>query len=201
MDQKKALWIVLVLNASIAAAFFATGLVADSSALIANGLDNASDTLVYALSLVALGRSAAWKRGAARTSGFMLIGFAVGVAIDAVRRFVDGSEPLGTTMIVMAVVAGIVNLVCLWLIRRIEDPDVNIRAAGTFSANDFVTNGGIVLGGALVLLLGTNWPDLVVGIAVAGIAVKGGVEILRDAHAETHDDAPETPSIDPEAPT
>ena len=201
MDQKKALWIVLVLNAGIAAAFFATGLSADSSALIANGLDNASDTLVYALSLVALGRSAAWKRGAARTSGFMLIGFAVGVAIDAVRRFVDGSEPLGTTMIVMAVVAGIVNLVCLWLIRRIEDPDVNIRAAGTFSANDFVANGGIVLGGALVLLLGTNWPDLVVGIAVAGIAVKGGVEILRDAHAETHDDDPETPSIDPEAPT
>ena len=27
-----------------------------------------------------------------------------------------------------------------------------------------------------------------VGIAVAGIAVKGGVEILRDAHRETHED-------------
>ncbi len=180
-----------MLNAALAVGFFATGLAADSSSLIANGLDNVSDAFVYALSLVAMGRSAAWKRGAARTSGFMLIGFAIGVVVDAGRRFVEGSDPLGTTMIVMAVVAAVVNVVCLWLIRRIENPDVNIRAAGTFSANDFVANAGIVVGGGLVLWLGANWPDLVVGIAVAAIAVKGGVEILRDAHEEGEDTHPE----------
>ena len=186
-DQREALRIVLVLNTALAAGFFATGLAADSSSLIANGLVNVSDALVYALSLFAMGRSAVWKRGAARASGFMLIGFAVGVALDAIRRFVEGSDPLGTPMIVMAVVAGVVNLVCLWLIRRIENPDVNIRAAGTFSANDFIANAGIVVGGALVLWLGSNWPDLLVGVAVASIAVKGGIEILRDAHQGTHE--------------
>ena len=206
LGQRKALWIVLVLNAALAVGFLVTGLAADSSSLIANGLDNVSDALVYALSLFAMGRSAVWKRGAARTSGFMLIGFAIGVAVDAGRRFVEGSDPLGTTMIVMAVVAAVVNVVCLWLIRRIEDPDVNIRAAGTFSANDFVANAGIVVGGALVLWLGANWPDLVVGIVVAGIAVKGGVEILRDAHQETHEDdradagSDDHSSTDPEEP-
>ena len=187
-SQREALWIVLLLNAALAGGFIATGLMADSSSLIANGLDNVSDALVYALSLIAMGRSAVWKRGAARTSGCLLIGFAIGVAIDAGRRFVEGSDPIGTTMIVMAIIAAVVNVVCLWLIRSIEDPDVNIRAAGTFSANDFVANAGIVVGGALVLWLGANWPDLVVGIVVAGIAVKGGVGILRDAHEETHED-------------
>lgn len=54
--QRKVLWIVLALNVAIAAGFFATGLLGDSSALIANGLDNSSDAIVYAISLLALGR-------------------------------------------------------------------------------------------------------------------------------------------------
>jgi hypothetical protein len=46
----------LLLNAAISAAFFVTGLVGDSSALIANGVDNLSDAAVYALSIAALTR-------------------------------------------------------------------------------------------------------------------------------------------------
>lgn len=52
--EKRTLQIVLVLNAAIAIAFLVTGGLGDSSALIANGLDNLSDAAVYALSLVAL---------------------------------------------------------------------------------------------------------------------------------------------------
>ena len=52
--QRRTLWIVLILNAGLALAFVATGLIGDSSALIANGLDNGSDAAVYGLSLVAL---------------------------------------------------------------------------------------------------------------------------------------------------
>ena len=63
---------------------------------------------------------------------------------------------------------------------------VNIRAANTFSYNDFAANLGIVLAGGLVAWLGTNWPDLVVGVIVAGIAAWGGIDILRDAHGEHH---------------
>lgn len=184
--QRRTLWIVLVLNVLISAGFFVTGTLGDSSALVANGLDNASDALVYALSLVALGRSPRWKRAAARVSGAMLLLFAVGVLGDAGRRYVAGSDPLGTMMMAMAVVAAAVNLLSLRLLQRLKDKDVNLRAATTFSFNDFVSNGGILVGGALVLWTGQNWPDLVVGIGVAAIAIKGAVEILRDAHDEVH---------------
>ena len=51
-EERRTLWIVLLLNAAIAAGFFVSGFFADSSALIANGVDNLSDTAVYALSLV-----------------------------------------------------------------------------------------------------------------------------------------------------
>ncbi|RYD25115.1 MAG: cation transporter, partial [Lysobacteraceae bacterium] len=83
-----------------------------------------------------------------------------------------------------AIVAALVNGVCLWLLKRLREPDVNMRAATTFSLNDFVSNGGIILAGVIVLWTGQNWPDLVVGVAVAAIAVKGGLEILHDARSD-----------------
>lgn len=185
-SERSTLWIVLGLNIGLAVAFFASGAFGDSSALIANGLDNLSDSFVYAISLLALSRSAKWKRGAANVSGGLLILFALGILYDAWRRYVDGSDPLGTIMIVMALIAAAINALCVWLLARIRDPDVNIRAANTFSWNDFAANLGIVVAGGLVAWLGTNWPDLVVGVIVAGIAAWGGVGILRDAHGEHH---------------
>lgn len=185
-DQRRTLWLVLWLNVAIAIGFFVVAYFADSNALLANGLDNSSDALVYALSLLALSRSQFWKRGAARFSGIMLLIFAGGVIADAVRRFVEGSEPGGILMIAMAAVAGIVNLYCLRLLQKMQNKDVNMRAATTFSFNDFISNGGIIVAGIIVLITGANWPDLVVGIAVAGIALYGGIDILRDANNDRH---------------
>ncbi len=188
-EKRKTLWVVLWLNVAIAIGFFAVGYFADSNALLANGLDNSSDAIVYALSLLALTRSRTWKRGAARFSGIMLLIFSAGVIFDAYRRFVEGSDPGGILMMAMAIIAGMVNLYCLRLLQKMENKDVNMRAATTFSFNDFISNGGIIIAGIIVMLTGTNWPDLVVGIAVACIALYGGIEILRDAHMDSHDDA------------
>ena len=174
-EKRKTLWIVLWLNVAIAVGFFATGLFGDSNALLANGLDNTSDAAV-------------WKRGAARLSGIMLLVFSAGVIIDAIRRFLEGSEPVGVIMMIMAAIAGGVNLLCLRLLQKLQNKDVNLRAATTFSFNDFVSNGGILIAGVIVLWTGSNWPDLIVGIAVACIALYGGIEILRDAHMDKHDE-------------
>ena len=91
-------------------------------------------------------------------------------------------------MMAMAAVAAVVNLLSLRLLQKIQDKDVNLRAATTFSFNDFISNGGIIIAGVIVLFTGANWPDLLVGIAVAGVAVYGGIDILRDAHQDKHDE-------------
>ena len=175
--KRRTLWVVLWLNVAIAIGFFVVGYFADSNALLANGLDNSSDAIVYALSLLALARSRIWQRGAA-----------AGVIADAVRRFLEGSEPGGFMMLAMAAVAAVVNLICLRMLQRTEDKDVSMRAATTFSFNDFIANGGIIIAGIVVMLTGANWPDLVVGVAVACIALYGGIQILRDAHMDIHDE-------------
>src|SRR3546814_3869911 len=114
------------------------------------GLDNLSDAAVYALSLVALTRGMKWKTRAATASGIMLLIFAGGVLLDVGRRYLQGSEPIGTTMMIISAIAAIVNYACLRLLQRIEKPDVNLRAAATFSFNDFISNGGILIAGVLV---------------------------------------------------
>lgn len=196
--ERRTLWVVLLLNLAISAAFFVVGVTGDSSALIANGVDNLSDALVYVLSLIALSRGMIWKTRAASASGVMLLLFAIGILVDVGRRFLYGSEPIGSAMMIMSAVAAGVNYLCLRLLQRLKQPDVAMRAATTFSFNDFISNGGILIAGALVLWFGANWPDLVVGLATALIAVKGGIEILTDARAETRrrregTDAPRDP--------
>ena len=183
--QKRTLLIVFALNLLLFISLGIAGLVADSSALIANAVDNLSDTIVYAISWLAVGGSGQLKRGAARLSGVMLVVFAIGVLVDALRRPFFGPEPVGVTMMAMATFAAVVNLICLWLLKPLKTDDVNLRAAQTFSVNDFFSNGGILIAGALVMWTGSWIPDVVVGLVVAAVAVFGGFEILRDAKRES----------------
>lgn len=186
-QQRSTLLVVLGLNLGLAGALGVGGWLADSSALLANAVDNGSDAVVYLINLLAIGRAEAWKRRAARVSGVFLLLFAVMVLLDAGRRWIEGTEPVGWTMMALAALAAVVNLVCLFLLKRLRSNDVNMKAARTFSLNDFASNGGIIVAGLLVLWLGSAWPDLVVGALVAAIAAKGGFDILRDSRSPTEE--------------
>jgi Co/Zn/Cd efflux system component len=78
------------------------------------------------------------------------------------------------------VVAAGINAWCLALLGRLSRTDVNLRAARTFSVNDFVSNIGVLVAAVLVAWTGWFWPDVVVGLAIAAVVGKGGVEILLD---------------------
>ena len=187
--QKNVLRQVLLWNLALFAGLGVAGWVADSSALLANAVDNGSDAAVYLLSYLAIDRRPVWKRGAATVSGIMLLIFAVAVLADVVRRWMYGAEPLGPVMIGLAVAAAAINLWCLVLLRRIRSEDVNMKAAETFSFNDFISNGGVIVAGGLVLWLGTSWPDLVAGALIAAVAFKGGIEILRGVREDKRSDS------------
>ena len=183
-QQKNVLRQVLLWNLALFAGLGMAGWAADSSALLANALDNGSDAAVYLLSYLAIERRPVWKRGAATVSGVMLLIFAVAVLADVVRRWMYGAEPLGPVMIGLAVVAASINLWCLVLLRRTRSDDVNMKAAETFSFNDFISNGGVIVAGVLVLWLGTSWPDLLAGALIAAVAFKGGIEILQSVRED-----------------
>ncbi len=186
--DRRILWLVLLINLGQALAGAGVGVWASSTALIGAALDNLADASVYGVSLYAVGRAATIKVRAARLSGWLLIGLAVVLFVEVLRRFFGGEEPIGPAMMAVAAVNAALNLVCLRLLRRHRGEDVNFKASAIFTSNDSIVNLAIVLSGALVLWLDSNLPDLVLGLVVSAIAANGGREILSEA-AEAAEDA------------
>lgn len=179
--DRRILWQVLLINLAQCAVGMGVGVWAASTAVLGAALDNLADASVYAVSLYAVGRAAAIKVRAARLSGWLLIGLAVLLFVEVLRRFFGGEEPLGAAMIATAAANAALNIVCLRLLRQHRGDDVNFKASAIFTSNDSLVNGAIVLAGVLVMLWGSNLPDLVLGIVVAIIAGNGGREILEEA--------------------
>lgn len=180
-QDRRILLLVLLINLGQCVVGIGVGVWASSTALIGAALDNLADASVYGVSLYAVGRAPVIKVRAARLSGWLLIGLAAMLLIEVLRRFFGGEPPLGLAMMAMALVNAALNIVCLHLLKRHRGEDVNFKASAIFTSNDSIVNLAIVMSGALVMWLGSNLPDLVLGLVVSAIAANGGREILSEA--------------------
>ena len=188
-EQRRVLITLLAINAAMFFVEIVTGLIAESTGLIADSLDMLADAVVYGIGLYAVGRAASAKIRAAFLSGYFQMALALVVALDVGRRAVFGSEPEPVYMVLIGLVALAANVVCLILIARHRDAGVHMRASWIFSKNDVIANVGVVLGGGVVFISGTRWPDLVVGFAIAFIVFRGALAIIRDARNEQRQSA------------
>lgn len=179
--ERKTLWILLTINGVMFVAEMLTGWWAESAALIADALDMLADAFVYGIALFAVGKSRRRQANAASASGVFQVVLALGVLMEVVRRFVYGSDPVSMLMISVGAVALAANVSCLLLIAKHRDGGVHMRASWIFSANDVIANIGVILSGALVMLLGTRLPDLIIGAVISAVVLRGGILILREA--------------------
>jgi len=182
-EQKKILIILLLINGSMFVLELVLGLLAESTALIADALDMLADAAVYTLSLYAVGRNEWHKVSAARISGFFQIVLGLGVLLEVVRRFISGSTPEPLFMIGLGVLALIANSICLALIAKHRDGEIHMRASWIFSRNDVIANLGVILAGVLVATTGSNLSDLLIGAVIAAVVVLGGRRILLEARS------------------
>lgn len=184
--------IVLAINAFMFIFELALGLIAGSTGLVADSLDMFADAAVYSISLYAVGKSGTLKGKAARYSGILQSILAFLVLFDVLRRFIHGSHPVSVLMMVVGAVALIANATCLALISKHRDGGVHMRASVIFSTNDVIANIGVIISGALVWMLGSRYPDLVIGFIIASVVLRGGIHILKEAaqHQATLSDNP-----------
>lgn len=183
-EQKVVLYWLLAINAVMFFVEMSVGILADSTALIADSLDMLADAVVYGIGIYAVGKTIIHKANAARVSGYFQLGLGLLILIDIVRRATVGSEPVSSLMIGMGCVALIANVICLIIIRKQKSGEVHMRASWIFSANDVIANMGVILAGGMVYLFDTRWPDLVIGFIVSVIVLRGAVLILKDAKQE-----------------
>jgi len=59
-----------------------------------------------------------------------------------------------------------------------------MRASWIFSKNDVIANTGVILGGVLVWVSGSRWPDLIIGTLISIIVLNGARHIINDSKQE-----------------
>lgn len=182
-SQRRLLWTVLVLNGVMFFVEFIAGWMAESSGLIADSLDMLADTLVYAVSLYAVGKAIKYKVNAAILNGILQTLLALAVLLDVILKLAFGSQPETFVMLSIAGLALLVNIVCFALLYRSRNGDINIRASWICSRNDMIMNVGVIVSAMLVAQLHAAWPDLLIATVIAIIVLHSAIRIIKDAIA------------------
>ena len=179
--QRRVLRVVLWLNIAMFVSEFGAGLLAHSTALLADSVDMLGDAVVYGLSLYVIGRGAQWQGRGALLKGMIMATFAAGIAVEIILKLARGVVPDGELMSGVAVVALVANASVLLFLSRHRVDDINMRSAWLCSRNDVIANGGVLLAAAIVWLLGSAWPDIIAGVAIAALFGSSAVAIIREA--------------------
>lgn len=179
--ERRILVIALALNALMAVVGGVAGWIGQSTGLLADALDMLSDAAAYAIGLAAIGRSARFKANAATASGIALLVLGLGLLLEVIRRIGAGAEPESGWMIATATLSLAVNLTVLRLLAPLQQGEVHLRATWIFTRADVIANAGVIAAGVLVMLLGSPYPDYVIGSLIGVYVVKEAVEILSEA--------------------
>ncbi|BDQ03523.1 MAG: transporter [Ignavibacterium sp.] len=178
--QRKVLWIVFLINFAFFLIEIVFGIVSKSMGLVADSLDMLADAFVYGISLYVVGGTITRKKNIAKLAGYFQITLAVVGFVEVLRRFIGIEElPDFKTMILVSIFALIANSICLYLLQKSKSKEAHMRASMIFTSNDVIINIGVIIAGALVLLLNSGIPDLVIGSIVFVIVINGAIRILK----------------------
>ena len=182
--QGRALRLVLAINAVMFLVEIGAGWSAQSMALQADALDFFGDSINYAITLYVLTRSIAWRAGTAFLKGLVMCGFGLFILGASVYHAATGSAPEAPVMGVVGLLALLANAVSAFLLFRFRDGDSNLRAVWLCSRNDAIGNLAVLAAAGGVYLTATAWPDLSVGLVMAGLAIWAGGAVMRQARGD-----------------
>lgn len=165
----------------------AGGAVAASASLLADALDFMGDAANYALSLAALSMGLAWRARTAFAKGVAMAAFGVFVIGNAAWSMVEGTVPEPLTMGAIGILALCANVFVAVLLYRYRTGDANMRSVWLCSRNDAIGNLAVLAAAAGVFGTGAAWPDLVVALIMAILALGSAASVLRQASREMRD--------------
>ncbi len=183
-DHVRVLKIVLAINLVMFVAEAVGGLFFHSVALLGDSMDMLEDALVYAVSLYVIDRGPLWKARAAFLKGLVMMLLGGGVLAQTIRHAFTGVIPSASGMGIIGLAAMVANTFCLVLLYKHRSDDINMRSTWLCSRNDVIRNVGVMLAAVLVRWLGSPWPDVIMGGAIAAMILFSSVGILKEARRE-----------------
>jgi cation diffusion facilitator family transporter len=182
--QRRVLIVVLAVNLAMFFVEFGAGVLAGSSALLADSLDMLGDSLVYGFSLYVLHRSLGWRARAALLKGGVMAAFGIGVLLEAAYHARAGAPPIVPTMAAVGALALAANAACFALLFRHRSDDINLRSTWLCSRNDLVANSAVLAAAVLVAWSGSVWPDIIVGVGIAALFLRTAASVIRESRSE-----------------
>ncbi|MDZ7723854.1 MAG: cation diffusion facilitator family transporter [candidate division KSB1 bacterium] len=169
------------------------GLIANSSALLADAGHNASDvlSLVFAWTatwLATLKPKGKYTYGLRKSTilvsilnALLLLGAVLVIGWDAFGKFRNPEPVAGGQVMIVAGIGVIINTVTALLFIRGQKQDLNIKGAFLHMAADAGVSLGVVIAGFLITLTGKLWIDPVTSFVIIAIILWSTWELFRDS--------------------
>ncbi|MES2153114.1 MAG: cation diffusion facilitator family transporter [Pseudomonadota bacterium] len=177
-QQGRAFALAIALNSVFVVVEFSYGLVANSTALMADAGHNLSDVLglvlAWGAAMLAKRRPGGRYTYGLRSSSILaallnalLLMLACGaIGWEAVHRLASPGPVAGITVSVVAAVGVLINGLSAWLFMAGSKDDLNVRAAYQHMAADAAISLGVVLSGLVIMGTGWTWLDPAASIVI-----------------------------------
>lgn len=182
--QSSTLKVVLGINAVMFVIELVAGIMAGSTALLSDSLDNLGDALTYGISLYAIASSPRSKAKIALFKGILILIAGVFVLSQVVYRIMVPIIPTYETMGLISLLALLANGTCLTLLWKHREQDINMSSVWECSRNDVASNIAVFVAAGGVWLTHSGWPDILIGMALALLFLKSSAKVLRGAVSE-----------------
>ena len=171
----------------------AGGLIAGSLALLADAGHMVSDAAALGMSWIALRvgkrpadavRSYGYQRIevlVAFVNGCTLFAIAAWIVFEAVRRFAAPVPVLGGTMLAVAIVGLLANIVAFFVLNGGNRKNLNMRSAWLHVLGDLLGFVVAIIAAGVILWTGWSPIDPVLSILVAVLILKSAAEIVRSS--------------------
>ncbi len=183
-EYRRILWIALVVNTLMFVVEIIFSQRADSVSLLADSIDFLGDAANYGISLWVLAMAVQMRAKASLLKAASMALFGVGVLAHATWNAVTGVIPDAQTMTLVGFLALAANLGVAWLLYAYRNGDSNMRSVWLCTRNDALGNIAVIIAAFGVFGTGTAWPDLIVAVVMALLALTSAAQISKHARQE-----------------
>lgn len=169
------------------------GLITGSLALLADAGHMLSDSFALFLALGAVmlaSRPATAKRTfgynraeilAALANGVLLVVVSIWVIVEAIGRLGEPVEILGGSMLVIAVLGLLINLVTARVLYKAGGESLNVKAALRHVLADVAGSVGVIIAALIILVTGWEAADAIVSILISILIAASAWSVLRES--------------------
>lgn len=181
---KSVLKLALYLNVFMFFVEVIFGSIAHSLSLKADAIDFLGDSANYFATLFVINSAIQTRAKISLLKAATMFGFGGWVLAQAIVRFQSTELPVPLTMSWVGFAALVVNALVAYLLYKFRGGDSNMQSVWLCSRNDAIGNVAVVLASAGVYFFSSKWPDLIVAIFMAALAVHSSWKVLRVAAGE-----------------